>query len=461
MTRSNFLLILAVLWLATCKETPSSPPLPIRQTPVPERASHQAVEMAAEGAALTVAQIRAALRRPQIQRYADPGAFRWVLDLEEPITFLRWSPLKGFVVTAGNNVHNVTSRGEDRWQVVAGEGHGLFSYGDVEMLFSPRFRRLSQLRPRGMTGWTREWTGQTVTAAGDRVYLFDASTVSELREDGRDKWRVSLPDVRNLEGPYDCGHGMLVHGMSGLKRVAAEITERGTLAKVTKLGRGAILLGAGASCEPLVWREGKLAMLDERGNRLFQRDYDSAPFVQRMGDGFAVVSSRAGLPAMYEIIRNSGETVASGELPVAGRLTTVDVFHDGFRMKALGVCLDVTNPCAKPKGNRGPYNAMLTVDPKGSFRTLVRHTVGHLNFAFHPNGGMVVASSKEEREVDIVFRDAEYNVLWQLTLPGRLSAGPVLGPYGGVYVATCHGWSCHAPYRLFAITAVKPEPEEE
>ena len=159
-----------------------------------------------------------------------------------------------------------------------------------------------------------------------------------------------------------------------------------------------------------------------------------------------MIKGRAGLPAEIEIIDMWGKTLQKSELPVAGRLTHTEVIpREVLGVDAIGLCLDVTNPCAKPEGNRGPFNALVTADGKGGFRTLMRHVVGHLGFSKYLDEGIVVASSKEEYSVDLVLRDKAYTVVWQLTLPGRLSGGPYVGPYGAVYVATCRGWDCEPP----------------
>jgi hypothetical protein len=73
---------------------------------------------------------------------------------------------------------------------------------------------------------------------------------------------------------------------------------------------------------------------------------------------------------------------------------------------------------------------------------------------------MVVAGSSDEHQTDLTARDARENVLWSVSLPGRLSAGPYVGPEGEIYVATCAGWDCRSPYFLFAVTGRKPEIEE-
>lgn len=459
----NLITLLLLVFTGTCRNIDQPAPLPTRNTPVPEK-RNPASEKAADTtrAVGEVNPIKKLLSAPMLVRYETPGSVRWVTDLDAPITNIRWSPLKGFSVSAGNDVYNVTTRGEHRWRVVAGAGHKLFGLGDIEAVWSPAFGRINQLRRRGMIGWTREVDGRFVEDDRGAVYLLDASAVSALREDGKDKWRVFIDGVRRIEGLFNCGDAILVNGITGLKRVAVHISSRGSIVHTTPLGRGALLLGAGARCEPLVWRDGTLSLLNRRGYPIWKRPYHTAPFVHRLPEGFAVIKGNAGLPAQIETIDLHGRTHQRSELPVTGRLTRTQVIpRAAIGVEAIGLCLDVTNPCAKPSGNRGPFNALVTADGKGGFRTLIRHNAGHLAYATYQDGAVITASSKDPHAVDVVFRKQDQSVSWQLTLPGRLSAGPYVGPYGAVYVATCSGWACEKPYRMYSITAVEPSPESE
>jgi hypothetical protein len=435
--------------------------LPPRQSPIPENASPYAREGQKPVEVSGNKSIREMLHGSILERFKTPSEVRWILDFDEPVTQIQWSPLKGFSVTAGQEVHNVTSRGQRRWRVVAGKGHRLFGLGELELVWSPAFGRLSELKRRGLTGWTREWNGR-VTGDERGVYLFDASTVAALGPDGKDKWRVALEAIREVDGPFACENNMLVHGMSGMKRVAVEITPRGGKTRVSKLGRGALLLEAGPNCEPLIWREGELKLLSPRGIALWRRRYANAPFVTRLDGGFALISGQAGLAARFEVITTDGRTVSKGSLPVSGRITRADAISDvGVSILGIGFCLDVTHPCAAPGSNRGPYNAFVTRDGKGGFRTMIRHTAGHLGVTRLADGGIITASAKDGAETDLVRRDAHQKVVWQRTIPGRLSAGPYIGPYGAVYIATCAEWSCTSPFRLFAVTVEKPPSEDE
>ena len=455
-------LLIAAVFVAACGDVGdhSKKGVPPRQSPIPENAAPDAFGLGRKAMPSPKKTIQQMLKGSIVQRFETPSEVRWILDFDAPVTYITWSPLKGFSVTSGQEVHNVTSRGQRRWRVVAGKGHRLLTLGDLEVVWSPAFGRLSELKSRGLTGWTREWNGR-VANDEQGVYLFDASTVAALGPDGRDKWRIALEGIREVDGPFSCDNGMLVHGMSGMKRVAVEITPRGGVTRISKLGRAAQLLGAGQDCEPLVWREGVLKLLGSRGTAAWERSYPFAPNVTRLNAGFALISGHVGVAAAFEVITDDGRTVAKGALPVSGRITRADALSDvGVSIKGIGFCLDVTHPCAAPESNRGPYNALLTRDGKGGFRTLIRHTAGHLGVISLPDGGILTASTKDGTETDLVRRDAAEKVLWQLTLPGRLSAGPYRGPYGAVYAATCDGWSCDAPYRLFAITVEAPDPEE-
>jgi hypothetical protein len=72
-----------------------------------------------------------------------------------------------------------------------------------------------------------------------------------------------------------------------------------------------------------------------------------------------------------------------------------------------------------------------------------------------------VASSPEETVTELTLRDDRSDaVTWQISLPGRLSAGPYVGPEGEIYVATCNGWDCAPPYLLIAITGIEPDKDD-
>jgi hypothetical protein len=371
-----------------------------------------------------------------IKRFATPGAVRWTLNLGKPVTFIRWSPLNGLVISSGNAVHNVTSRGQYRWKFIAGTNHRLFTLDDSEVVWSPAFSYLYKLQRRGRQGWS----------------------------DGADRWRASPEGVRELEGPFICDNGVLFHGMSGLQGIAVQISMRGSVIRETDLSRGAVLIGAGPSCEPLVWQSGEVRLLNPSGHPIWRIPLSLAdlPFVQRLTGGAAFVAGHAERPARLDVVTDQGRVFQSLDLPVVGRLTAAKILpRADFGVNVIGLCLDVTSPCARPGGTRGPYNAILTSAGKDRYHVLVRHIKGHLNFTSYLDGGLIVASSENDTTTELTLRNASYGITWQVTLPGRLSAGPYVGPSGEIYVGTCRGWECNAPHQLISVTGKLPPPENE
>jgi hypothetical protein len=461
--RAALTLALAALAGAGCQEHRRPPPPQPISSPIPERAGGSVASRPEEPpppeAGLTVTPARL-LDGPQAARFTTPGRARWIVELSAPITFLRWSPLTGLVVSAGPDVENVTSWGQRRWRVVAGAGHRLFAAGEDEILWSPQFQRLSQIRRWGRIGWQRTWSGELVGDQVDGVFMVDAATVAAIGDDGKDRWRASLEGLRRIEGPYPCDGGTVFHGIRGLEGVAVTISTRGAVMRETVLERGAVVLAAGPDCAPLVWQGDELSLLDTRGLGQWRHPFPAAPIVQRLPGGFLLASHRAGAAVRLTAIRDGGEVAWSQELPVSGRLTHLGALPaDDLRARAVGLCLDVSSPCARPAGDRGPFNALLTPAADGTLRVLERHTGGHLGLAAHPAGGYVMASSQSEELTELTLRGERDVVQWQVTLPGRLSAGPYVGPDGEVYVGTCQGWGCAPPYRLIAVTGVEPAPE--
>jgi hypothetical protein len=401
------------------------------------------------------------LKGSKLKRYATPGAIRWSRNIGSPTTFLRWSPLAGLVVSAGREVHNVTSRGDHRWQYVAGNNHRLYTLGDSEVVWSPDFQRLSQLLRGGRTGWTRDWAGKLVSDRQGNIYLLDAGTITSIAPDGTDKWRASPAGIREVEGPFSCSDHVLFQGMRGMQRVAIQISNRGSITRVTKLARGALLIGAGANCEPFVWRSGEVALLDAMGNAIWRRPFKDPPFVEALVGGFALVSGQANQPTLLKVLTDDGRVYQSSELPVSGRLTGARILpRTDFGVRAIGLCLDVTSPCARSGEARGPFNTLLTAAGRDTYRVLLRHIKGHLNFTTSPKQELIVASSNDEMTTDLVCRDASDKTVWQVTVPGRLSAGPQIGPSDEIYLATCSGWPCRAPHLLFSVTGRPPTEAE-
>lgn len=459
---SIFLTLTALLFsAAACSDRRRPEKLPVRTSPIPEAVQPAFPEHPVNEADATPKGVKDLLKGPLPIRFSTPGRVRWYLDFDAPATMIRWSPLKGFSVSAGKEVLNVTSRGELRWRQVAGAGHQVFTIDTIEAVWSPAFSTIRELGRRGLSGWSRDWNGGVI--GDDRgVFLFDASTVAALGADGQDQWRIALEGIRKVEGPFTCRGGVVFHGKSGLKRQAVQVSAQGTVLRVTELNRGSQLLGVSDACDPLVWRDGTLRLVSERGIARWSRQYPNAPLVYRLEGGFLITAGRAALPADVEIVSDDGRTTNSGKLPVNGRLCRADaVVANGLDVQVMGFCLDVTHPCAKPDGDRGPYNALVTSDGKGGFRPFVRHTAGHMGAAAMPDGGFLTAGSKEEDATDVEMRDRNHAVVWQTALPGRMSAGPYLGPYGGVYIATCSGWECAPPFRLFSITTAKDQDDDE
>jgi hypothetical protein len=453
---------LAILAVACQEGGKATPPLPPVSSPIPERAPGAASlaerdPVEAPPAPNQPPSPAKLLDAPKPRRFATPGAVRWTANLDAPITFLRWSKLGGLLVSAGAEVHNVTSWGQDRWRVVAGKGHRLFPAEENEIVWSPQFHRLSEIRRWGRTGWHRKWGGKLAGDEQTGFFLVDAATVAAVAPDGKDRWRASLEGLRRLEGPYPCSEGTLFHGIRGLEGVAVTISKRGAVMRETVLERGATLLGAGPACEPLVWQGGGVALLDSRGLEQWRHRTTSAPMVHRLDGGFLLASYAADKPVRLTAIRDRGTVEWSRDLPVSGRLTRIGVVPgQNLRPRAVGLCLDVSSPCARPGESRGPFNTLLTPAANDTLRTMVRHTSGHLALEPFPAGGFLMASSPDENITELTLRDDEGAVIWQVSLPGRLSAGPHLGPDDEIYLATCNGWGCEAPHMLIAVTGAEP-----
>ncbi|MDJ0762933.1 MAG: hypothetical protein QNJ97_08095 [Myxococcota bacterium] len=454
------------LFATACVDPPDPPRprVPPRRTPIPERVASTTAMPKQDPSSTVKAEIDEAhlVKGRTATRFATPGLVRWTRKLPQKIGFIRSTPLAGLIVSAGPVVHNATSLGEIRWPFVAGAGHRLFVLGASEVIWSPAFGRLSQLLRRGRKGWVRKWQGKLARDERGGLYLLDASTVTAINEDGTDKWRAALEGVRKLEGPFTCEDSVLFQGTSGLQRVAVRISAHGTAIRKTPLGRGAILIGAGPQCAPLVWVKRSIALLDTAGDPIWHRRSPETPFVERLQGGFALVRARAELPARLEVITDHGGVIIATELPVSGRLTHTDVLSvAGMTPQAIGLCSDVTSPCSKPGTTRGPFNAFVTLTERNGFRPLVRHVQGHLNVAPYPAGGYILASAATGDTTDLSYRSQDASVIWQVTLPGRLSAGPHIGPAGEVYLGTCRGWDCEEPHLLISVTGMKPPPDPD
>lgn len=378
---------------------------------------------------------------------------------DAPVSAVRATLLGGLLLSAGRDVINVTSRGEQRWRVAAGRGHELLEVGGEEIIWSPEYGLITHLMPKGRKGWSRPWTGTLAADGGDGVYLVDASTVSAMGPDGADRWRATPEALRHMEGPFPCDDGVLFQGTRGMESVAIRITRRGTVLTETPLDRGAIVIGAGAACEPLVWRGDEVSLLDSRGLPKWTYRVGEAPFTKRIRGGFLLVNTGAGHQVRLHVLGDQGRAVSAREIPASGRVTRVEVADKGkLAVAAVGLCLDNSSPCSRREETRGPFNTLVTYTASGEPRILLRHTQGHLGFSAARQGGIIVASSAGPELTEVSRRDASDRVLWETALQGRLTAGPYESPAGHVYVATCQGWDCRPPFNLVSLVG-DPVPE--
>ena len=466
MPRSSELIALAalVLSLGACRGAPDSPR---GEQPRRARAADSAAPPARSeapgarriGEAAAAPSVESLLGAPPGVRWTSPGGLRWRLVLGAPITSIRWSLLGGLVVSVGEEIQNVTSRGVARWSRVAGPGHRIYRIGSQEVLWSPAFGKLAALLPQGGEGWTRTWPAEVVGDDLREPLLVDAATVAAVGEDGSDRWRVALEGLRRISGPYRCDEGVLFQGSRGLQGVAVTISERGAVVRETELERGARVVGASLGCDPLVWNGAELGLLDVRGLYRWRREYLSLPAVARDGQGFLLAGGGPERPVHVESVESDGRVSWSADLPFSGRFSRFDVLVgviDGARV--AGLCLNVESACSKLDGTRGPYNTLIRLGARGPLGVLERQDQGHMDMARLEPGGLVLASSSGESATEVTLRDRTGSVRTVVTLPGRLSAGPFVGPNGEVYAATCDGWSCRPPYALFAITGIEAPP---
>jgi hypothetical protein len=415
---------------------------------------------AAEAAAAP--SVESLLSAPLEVRWTSPGGLRWRLPLGAPVTSIRWSILGGLVVSAGQEIQNVTSRGVARWSRVAGAGHRVFRIGGQEVLWSPAFRKLAAILPQGDEGWTRAWSAEVVGDDLGEPLLFDAAIVAAIGEDGSDRWRIALEGLRRISGPYRCDDGVLFQGSRGLQGVAVTISARGAVVRETELERGARVVGASLGCDPLVWNGADLGLLDARGLYRWRREYTSLPAVAREGEGFVLAAGGPEKPVHVESIAGDGRVTWSADLPITGSFSRFDVLGGALDGTLVaGLCLNVESACSKLDGTRGPYNTIVRLGARGPLGVLERQAQGHVGMARLAPAGLALASSASEGSTEVTLRDRTGSVRTVVTLPGRLSTGPFVGPSDEVYVATCDGWGCRAPFTLFAITGIEPPPPEQ
>jgi hypothetical protein len=390
-----------------------------------------------------------------------PGAVRWTVALDAPVSAVRATPLGGLLLSAGRDIVNVTGRGEQRWRVSAGEGHQVLEVDGEVIVWSPEYSLLTHLMPKGRKGWSRPWTGTLATDGAGNVYLVDASTVAAMGSDGADRWRATPEALRHMEGPFPCDDGVLFQGTRGMESVAIRITRRGTVLTETPLDRGAIAIGAGAGCEPLVWRGEEMSLLDSRGLPVWTYRIGETPFTKRIRGGFLLVNAGADQQVRLHVLDDHGRVISARGISASGRVTRVEVADKGaLAVAAVGLCLDNSSPCSRREETRGPFNTLVTYTAAGEPRVLLRHAEGHLGFVAAHRGGILVASSAGPELTEVSHRDASDRVLWETALPGRLTAGPYESPAGQIYVATCRGWECRPPFDLVSIVG-DPIPEIE
>jgi len=388
-------------------------------------------------------------------RWRTPGSIRHVTAFDAPVESLSWSPDAGISVSAGDFVHNVTTKGVFRWKVNAGRPHRVFTVDNREIIWSARFGTIFEHLRNGRVGWKREWAGIPV-ARSNALYLVDASTIASLGGDGAEKWRVNVDDVRTLEGFFDCADGMLFQGRRGRQSMAVRVTGAGSVSSILPVEGADVLIGTSPACAPIVWAEGEVFELDGRGTPLWSHPFETAPFFFRLADGYLLIAADGNGPLRMVSLSADGRLRHDTALSISGRLMDAQLIETATGLQVIGLCKDVSSPCARPDWRRGPFNVIVT-GRAGRYSVQERMISGHLNATNVPGQGFVTAASSGADRTELSMRDSNGMLLWSLPLPGRLSAGPWPGPYGDVYTATCAGWNCGPPNRLFAVTLLEEE----
>lgn len=400
-------------------------------------------------------------KAPPAIRWATPGMVRWRTLFDDEVTFMRWSSLAGLLVSVGPHLHNVTSRGQDRWSFMGGEGHRVYEVNGEELVWSPRFETITHLLRWGRTGWKRKWSAELAEDKRGGFLLIDAATAAAIGPDGKDRWRAPIEGLRKLEGPFPCEGGNLFHGVRGLEGIAVNISRRGAVVRETALERGSIILGSSPGCDPLVWNGKELGPMDARGLYEWRHASSSSPMIATTRDGYLLLNADPKRPVKVEAIALDGSTRWRADLPVSGRVTDFETYGPGMDPDFVAMCMDVSSPCSRPNGDRGPFNAILSRAATGKYTILERHVQGHAGIAPNPEGGVFIASSSKENETVVASRSPDGAVRWERALAGRLTAGPYVGPDGEVYVATCAGWTCATPFALYSMTGVPPKKDED
>lgn len=402
------------------------------------------------------------LHPPPVIRFATPGMVRFAIPLNEPVSFITWSPLAGFSVSVGRSVHNITSKGLDRWQINAGSGHRIFVIDGEEVIWSKEFERLFHVMRNGRTGWSIVWKHEPMFKSGSDVYLVDAANVAAINSRGKQKWLVSPQEVRTMEGPFVCNNNVLFQGRRGKQSMAYVITPGGSIFAKYEMPVASVLLGTSDNCLPVIWsgeeQNNEIFLLNTRGEIAWSHHLKTVPLFNKTRDAYLLAIPNDENPIRMVKLNFDGSVAWNSELPVIGRLTRMDIFDAGNGQQVVGLCKDVSSPCTRNGGNRGPFNTVV-LGRNGKFSVLERVVSGHINITEIKNKGFVTAVSRTENETELTMRNSEGAILWTTLLPGRFSAGPYAGPYDAVYLGTCTGWKCKPPYHFISVTAVKKEKD--
>ena len=398
------------------------------------------------------------LKAPRMTRFTTPGHVRYSIVFDAPVEGIRWSASAGLTVSSGQYLHNVTTKGEERWKLNAGTGHRVFVTDGEEIIWSKQFESIFQMKRQGRIGWQKPWPYPLTFHPPNSLFMVDAANVSRLGGDGHERWRVTVEDARKLEGPFSCDENVLFQGKRGLKSVAIVVSESGTVISETELPFGAVVLGTSFKCEPIIWTSGSVALIAGRGVSRWSYPLKNRPLFFRLFNTYLFVVPDPQEDVSVVAIDKAGTILYKRGLPISGRVTNGTVIELSGLKQAIALCKDVSSPCARRDGNRGPYNVLLA-GQTGQFSVLERLVKGHNSIAAFFNQGFVYAGSSTENATTVTLYDNQEKIVWDTELPGRLSAGPFVGPYGGIYLGTCMGWKCTPPYRFISMTGAVIEEE--
>ena len=408
--------------------------------------------------------IKDLLNHPPIVRYSTPGMLRYAVMLQNPISSITWSPLAGFSVSSGRQIYNITSKGLNRWHINAGLEHKVYISNNQEIIWSKDFKKIFKIIRNGRTGWSFNWPIEPLFKTGGEIYLADASNVATLSTSGSQKWMATIEGVRKIEGPFPCGNKVMFQGRRGKISVAVVITNSGAIFSEFSLPVASVLLGASNDCLPLVWSGeesgNEIFMLNSRGDTTWSHHLETVPVFNKLKDGYLLAIPHATSSIRLVKLDFNGNVKWNKKLPVTGRITSMNIFNKKGSTDVIAICKDVSSPCTRQNGNRGPFNTVI-MGSKGHFSILERVIQGHINISNIADNGFITAVSRRENETELTMRDSFGSVLWTLNLPGRFSAGPYAGPYGAIYLGTCTGWSCTPPYRFLSVTAATPSKDEK